>query len=670
MAGMRRRLLIVLAVASGAFAEFPRGATTPTFTPTGSMHVARAGHQATLLLDGRVLVTGGYNDSGNAIAQTEIFSAVTGTWSTGASNITARTDHAVARLRDGRVMVVGGVSSFSACQAIATAEIYDPSSAAWSAAGDPPIAFGAGTIAVTLRDGRVLVAGGSRCGDIVNTTALFNPSTNAWSTAARMKTPRAFHSAVLLANGRVLVVGGAAGAEMFDPASAAWTPTEGPEASRLTSCGGYMQSFLSMLPDGRVLAAGGVAGDCPARVGPAATVELFDAAQSRWSIAGKLEVPRALTAPTVLPDGRAIVAGGYAGSGTLQSSAEFFDPGIGGWILNGALHTPRVGHTATRLTNGTVLVAGGISADGRTTAAEIYIPEIGFSTNTSIPFRQGLADGARMPVSRGWGVATNSKGHIFLAHGPGGNHLIAEWDVQREPLLAGFVKEIGAGLDEIHSLRIDADDSMWVVAGATNTIVKLNLDGQILLRFGGPVPSAGFRTGLTNPTDLATDRSGNVFVTDGRRGRVVKFDAAGRFVNTAGSPGTAPGEMKTAHSIAADANGRVYVADGNARIQVFDNDLKRLAIYDTVGQPWALCITPGPHQYLYSASNPDQTDTTRGVTGEIYKLELDGTVVGKIGRVDNALGNFRSLHSIDCREENELVAVPVSNFMHIIHLSG
>jgi sugar lactone lactonase YvrE len=118
--------------------------------------------------------------------------------------------------------------------------------------------------------------------------------------------------------------------------------------------------------------------------------------------------------------------------------------------------------------------------------------------------------------------------------------------------------------------------------------------------------------------------------------------------------------MKTAHSIAADASGRVYVADGNARIQVFDNDLKRLAIYDTVGQPWALCITPGPHQYLYSASNPDQTDTTRGVTGEIYKLELDGTVVGRID-ASITLGNFRSLHSIDCREENELVAdMPIS----------
>jgi Galactose oxidase, central domain/Kelch motif len=90
------------------------------------MHVARAGHQATLLLDGRVFVTGGYDNAGRAVAQAEMFSAVTGTWSLVANNIVARMDHAAARLCDGRVLVVGGASSLSSCSPISTAEIYDP----------------------------------------------------------------------------------------------------------------------------------------------------------------------------------------------------------------------------------------------------------------------------------------------------------------------------------------------------------------------------------------------------------------------------------------------------------------------------------------------------------------------------------------------------------------
>ena len=610
---MPRRLLAVLAV---AFAARPYAATTPTFTRTASMHVARAGHQATRLRDGRVLITGGCDNAGNAVAEAEIFSAATGTWSSAAANLAARIDHATTRLGDGRVLVAGGVSSLSTCHPAATAEIYDPSTDSWTLSRDPPVIIGRGAIAATLRNGLVLVAGGSVCGESVNTAALFNPSTNAWSKTAGMSAPRAFHSATLVPDGHVLVIGGAAEAEAYDPAKATWTA-------------------------------------------------ILDPAEARWS-SRKPEIARTLATVTALPDGRALMVGGYAASGALQSSAEFFDPAVGGWHIDGALSTARAGHTATRLANGSVLIAGGTGTDGRTATAEIYLPEIAFSTNTSIPFRPGLAT----PVvrrSHGWGIATNSKGHIFIAHGPGGDQIV-EWDVRREPLLASYVKAIGAGLDEIHSLRIDADDSMWVVGGATNSVVKLGSDGEVLLRFGHPAPEAGFRTGLANPTDLATDRSGNVFVSDARRARIVKFDAAGRFVKSAGSPGSGPGEMKTPHSIAADASGRIYVADGNARIQVFDNDLKWLAIYDTVGQPWALCITPGPHQYLYSASNPDQSDTTRGVTGEIYKLELDGTIVGRIGRPDNALGNFRTLHSLDCRDENEIVATDLGNFMHVIKL--
>jgi len=110
-----------------------------------------------------------------------------------------------------------------------------------------------------------------------------------------------------------------------------------------------------------------------------------------------------------------------------------------------------------------------------------------------------------------------------------------------------------------------------------------------------------------------------------------------------------------------DVRFAIYVADGgNARIQVFDNNLRLIAIYDAVGAPWALCITRGPHQYLYAASNDDRTDATRGrSTDQVYKMELDGTIVGRFGRSDNALGRFPTLHSIDCRSENQIVATGV-----------
>jgi hypothetical protein len=117
-------------------------------------------------------------------------------------------------------------------------------------------------------------------------------------------------------------------------------------------------------------------------------------------------------------------------------------------------------------------------------------------------------------------------------------------------------------------------------------------------------------------------------------------------------------QMNTPHSIQVDAAGNVYVADrGNQRIQVFSNDLVLRAIYDNVGAPWALCITQGPHQYLYSSnSNPDNNNSIQAaVTGEIYKMELDGTVIGKFGVAGKQLGQFSTVHAMDCRVENELL---------------
>ena len=118
-------------------------------------------------------------------------------------------------------------------------------------------------------------------------------------------------------------------------------------------------------------------------------------------------------------------------------------------------------------------------------------------------------------------------------------------------------------------------------------------------------------------------------------------------------------------AIAVDANGNVYVADrGNSRIQVFSNDLTLRAIYDNVGAPWAVCITPGPHQYLYSSNSyPDNNIAANAaVTGEIYKMELDGKVVGKFGKAGKQLGGFSTVHAIDCRNENKILIGEITSW--------
>jgi hypothetical protein len=146
--------------------------------------------------------------------------------------------------------------------------------------------------------------------------------------------------------------------------------------------------------------------------------------------------------------------------------------------------------------------------------------------------------------------------------------------------------------------------------------------------------------------------------------RVVKYDKNGRFVKSVGTArGSQPSQLNTPHSITSDEQGNIYVGDrGNARVQVFDNDLTLRAIYDNVGNPWAVCVSPGPHQYLFvSNSNPDSNPAASwAITGEIYKMELDGTIVGKFGKAGKSLGEFSTVHAIDCRNPNELYVVEIS----------
>jgi DNA-binding beta-propeller fold protein YncE len=210
-------------------------------------------------------------------------------------------------------------------------------------------------------------------------------------------------------------------------------------------------------------------------------------------------------------------------------------------------------------------------------------------------------------------------------------------------------------------------------------VIKFNPEGRVVMTMGRrqeaveglpatpapgtpPPPAEPYR--FNRPTDVTWDPAGNIFVADGYgNSRVAKYDKNGRFVKAVGTRGTQPTQLNTPHSITADAKGNIYVADrGNRRIQVFDSDLNLVKIYDNVGAPWAVCITPGPHQYLYSSnSNPDNNDSRlAAVSGEIYKMELDGTIVGKFGKPGKQLGEFSTVHAIDCRNENELVVSEIT----------
>jgi sugar lactone lactonase YvrE len=183
--------------------------------------------------------------------------------------------------------------------------------------------------------------------------------------------------------------------------------------------------------------------------------------------------------------------------------------------------------------------------------------------------------------------------------------------------------------------------------------------------FGGRGPGAGVlgdNFGL--PADVAWDGDGNIFVADGHgsagNARIAKFDKNGRFVKTWGSYGSGEGQFNTPHAIAVDAKGTVYVADrGNKRIQVFDGDGNFKTQYTGIGAPMAMCITPGPHQYLYASNSNDANNFDNG---EIYKLELDGTVVGKFGSAGKGPKQFGTVHALDCQSENELYVGEVLNW--------
>ena len=355
------------------------GVVATAFQPTGTLNTGRASHTATLLPSGKVLVAGGQGACRGAddciLSSAEIYDPATGVWSPTGSLKNARAGHTATLLPDGRVLVIGGERRET------TMEVYDPSTGSWTFVALLVNHWLPGFTASLLTSGEVLIAGG---GSGSRDSTLYDPSSGAFSPTNSLQSPRTSHTATLLRDGRVLVTGGEfdvyvddievlSSTELYDPIGGTWT-----SAANLNMALTYHVAVL--LTDGRVLVLGGP--------GPDFVPEIYDPDAGTWSETAKPSQGRVQFAATPLPNGQVMISGGATEGPTLLAGTEIYDERVGSWRMGGDLITPRLGHTATLLADGRVLVTGGVTLEGAARrvlgTSELYGPASPLIANGTI----------------------------------------------------------------------------------------------------------------------------------------------------------------------------------------------------------------------------------------------------------------------------------------------
>lgn len=349
-------LLVSLLAACGDSAfVMPAGGT---FAATGSLATPRVLHSATLLPNGKVLIAAGMGTlSPTPLASGEVYDPAAGTFSATGNLVAGRAGHTATLLPNGKVLMAAGTGEGPV---LASAELYDPASGTFAATGSLSEARTRHT-ATLLPDGKVLVVGGSRptgngSTEPLASAELFDPSTGTFTATASLATARSDHSATLLPDGRVLIVGGETGdggildaAELYDPAIGSFIVT-----GRLNGARTYHTATL--LLNGKVLVAGGYGSTAR----DTASSELYDVATGSFTPTGRLQNPRNRHTATLLAGGQVLVAGGGTMSGGASlGSSELYDPVAGRYASTGDLLQGRAMHTATLLLAGKVLIAAG-----------------------------------------------------------------------------------------------------------------------------------------------------------------------------------------------------------------------------------------------------------------------------------------------------------------------
>jgi len=343
--------------------------TVPGFTLTGSLNTGRNGQTATLLNNGTVLVVGGYDMNGHALASAELYNPSTGTFAaTGSLNI-ARTNDSATLLDNGSVLIVGGFDSNG--NLLSSAETYSPATGVFTLTAGTLAAARANHTATLLGNGTVLIAGSAdSSGNVLASAEIYNPTTGTFNPTGNLNSARGLHTATLLNDGTVLISGGGgnsgvlASAELYNPATNSFAAT----GNLIT---GRFQHTATLLNNGMVLVAGGT--DTSDNV--LASAELYNPATMTFTPTGSMNTARGDHAATLLTDGVVLVEGGFTNTADMSASAELYDPVAGTFSQTGSLNVARQVQTATLLQNGYVLVAGGFSDDSfALTSAEIYRP--------------------------------------------------------------------------------------------------------------------------------------------------------------------------------------------------------------------------------------------------------------------------------------------------------
>lgn len=577
----------------------PGGGTSATvgpWAPTGNMTMGRYLHTQTLLKNGKVLVSGGGVFAGlvySVSATAEIYDPTSRSFTSTGSMIVARAYSSATLLGNGKVLIAGGTSSAPngspSLGALASAELYDPTSGTFSSTGSMTAArmF---PIATLLSNSTVLITGGvDSNGNILSSAEIYNPGTGTFTATASMSTSRYTQTATLLANGKVLVAAGQTinagqvidlnSAELYDPSNRTFTPTGSLVMGRETP-------VAQLLNNGNVLIAGGY----QQPLGILMEAEVYDPVKGTFNPTGNMGTPRNLFSSALLGDGTVLVVGGVDGS-TIQQSAEIYNPATNKFTATWMMSTPRVWTVTTALSDGSNLVAGGNGIQGvgdslysaevypSPTAAAIAVPAE-FIVNNPVPLISSLSlstapSGAQVTINGanfvdGSEVLLNGKS--VVAYGTPGTSTqawiypgyIGQYSVAVNNPTPGGGLSNTASLTVVVSVLVNPARALWTpgsvnqfvgqASGATDTSVRWSvLEGAS----GGTISVSGIYAAPTTPGTYHIVATSNADPTQSSTSTVQIGSGFGHMVST----GTMTAN-RGFHTTTLLPNGKVLFAGG------------------------------------------------------------------------------------------------------------